>query len=85
MEEKRVTIKKCDDCGHTMINNCKLEGQHPHEIGVDGRTNMRVFVPTGEKMNNLFGMEVDKSIKYDVTARFCPNCGKIDLYAVLNK
>lgn len=80
MEEKKVVIKKCDDCGNLMINNCEVEGKHPYEVGVDSRTDLRVFIPTGEVLNFL-GRNVPKRVSYSMKARVCPVCGKIDLYA----
>ena len=83
MEEVRVTIKKCDDCGAVMINNCEIEGQHPFELGADGRTDLKVFVPTGETFSFL-GNDVPKRVSYEMKARVCPKCGKVDLYADIN-
>lgn len=80
MEEVRVTIKKCDDCGAVMINNCRIEGQLHHEIGANSRSTLRVQVPTGQKANVL-GFEVDATKSFVLKARMCPNCGKVDLYA----
>lgn len=80
MEEKRVTIKKCDDCGAVMINNCELEGQLHFEHGIDSKSTLKVKVPTGEK-SNFLGMNVDVTKSYRLKARMCPNCGKVDLYA----
>ena len=41
-------MKKCSDCNVEMIDNCVIEGQHPFEIGVDGRVDISLNVHTGE-------------------------------------
>ena len=33
-------MKKCIDCNTEMIDNCIIEGQHPFELGADGRTDI---------------------------------------------
>ena len=84
MEEVRVTIKKCDDCGSVMINNCVVEGQLHFEIGSDSRSTIQMYVPTGQVVNGLFGPMNGKKTYYP-KARFCPNCGKVELYVDLQK
>ena len=71
-------MKKCQDCNFYM-REVKIDGQHPFEIGVDGRTDLRVHIPTGEK-GSFLGMEIDKSVTEDVRARVCPKCGKLELF-----
>lgn len=72
-------VKKCSDCNIEMLDNCILEGQHPFEIGVDGRTDISLHIPTGEK-GSLFGIPFDKKAKAKIKARLCPNCGKVEFY-----
>ncbi len=72
-------MKKCSDCNVEMIDNCIIEGQHPFELGADGRTDISLHVPTGEKAS-ILGIKYDKVDKMKLKARFCPNCGKVELY-----
>ena len=76
-------MKKCSDCNVEMIDNCVIEGQHPFEIGVDGRVDVSLHVPTGEQ-GSILGIKYDKVDKMDVKARYCPQCGKVELYVDLN-
>ena len=46
-------MKKCNDCNIEMIDNCIVEGQHPFEVGMDGRTDISIHIPTNEKGNFL--------------------------------
>ena len=73
-------MKKCDDCGCEMIENCSLSGKHPYEVDVKQRVDISVNIPTGEKTNFL-GIPCEVSNRYGVKARVCPRCGKIELYA----
>ena len=54
-------MKKCLDCNFYM-REASIDGQHPFEIGVDGKTDIHVHIPTGEK-GSFLGMEIDKTIK----------------------
>ena len=71
-------MKKCLECNFYM-REIIIDGQHPFEIGVDGRTDLRVHIPTGEK-SSLLGLTIDKRITTDLKARICPKCGKIELF-----
>lgn len=71
-------MKKCTDCNIEMIENCIIEGQHPFEIGVDGRTDISIHIPTNEK-GSFLGIKYDKRKKIPLKARICPNCGKVEL------
>ncbi len=71
-------MKKCLDCDFYM-REAKIDGQHPFELGADGRSNIRVHIPTGEK-TTLLGLELDNTIKAEVKARVCPKCGKVELF-----
>ena len=71
-------MKKCLDCNFYM-REASIEGQHPFELGVDGRSNIRIKIPTGEK-GSFLGMEIDKTITEELKARVCPKCGKVELY-----
>ena len=77
-------MKKCSDCNVEMIEDCKIDGQHPFEVGVDGRTDLSIHVPTGEE-GKFLGIKYDKAKKYKLKARLCPKCGKIELYIKLNE
>lgn len=70
----------CEKCNIEMVPG-RMEGQHPFELGADGRSNIRVQIPTGEKAE-LLGMRLDKTKTYGVQAFICPNCRKIELYAI---
>lgn len=76
-------MKKCNECNVEMIDG-KLEGQHPFEIGVDGRTDMFVQIQTGEKKKFL-GFEYDGTVRKPIKTRICPNCGKVELYVEYNQ
>lgn len=76
-------MKICKDCNVEMIENGRLEGQHPFEIGVDGESEISVIIPTNEKAS-FFGFKYDKTIEKEVKARICPKCGKIELYIDVN-
>lgn len=71
-------MKKCLDCNFYM-REASIDGQHPFEIGVDGKTDIHVHIPTGEK-GSFLGMEIDKTITKELKARVCPKCGKVELY-----
>ncbi len=71
-------MKKCLECNFYM-REAKIDGQHPFEIGADGRTNLHVHIPTGET-GSFLGLEVDKQITQELKARVCPKCGKIELF-----
>lgn len=71
-------MKKCLDCNEYM-REARITGSHPHEKGLDGRTNLKVHIPTGEK-GEILGMSIDKSITAPLKARICPKCGKIQLF-----
>ena len=72
-------MKKCSDCNIKMIDNCIISGQHPFEVGVDGKTNISISIPTNEK-SEILGLTFDKVKKERLKARVCPNCGKVELY-----
>ena len=76
-------MKKCSECNIDMINNCVIQGQHPFELGVDGRTDISIHVPTNEK-GSFLGIKYDKTINLKLKARVCPKCGKVELYVDLN-
>ena len=73
-------MKNCTDCNCEMIENCRIEGQQPFKVGVDGKTNISIHIPTGTK-SNFLGIEYNETIKRPLKARICPKCGKIELYA----
>ena len=75
-------MKKCNDCNIEMIDNCIVEGQHPFEVGTNGRTDISIHIPTNEK-GNFLGVEYDKKISLPLKARVCPNCGKVESYVDL--
>lgn len=77
-------MKKCNDCNVEMIENAYIEGQHPFELGADGRTDISVHIPTGEKEKFLWFM-VDKENSFKLKARVCPKCGKVELFIHPNK
>ena len=77
-------MKKCSECNVEMIEDCIIEGQHPFELGVDGRTDITIHIPTGKK-GNILGIKFDKVEEKPLKARICPNCGKIELYADIDK
>lgn len=72
-------MKKCSDCNIEMIENCRIEGQHPFELGPDGKTRISIHIPTGEKRTFL-GFEYNKENKIEPSVRICPSCGKVELY-----
>lgn len=74
-------MKKCNECNYEMVENCKIEGQHPFEVGMDGSSNISIHVPTGEKRTSFLGTQYDVTKNFRLKARICPKCGKIELYA----
>ena len=44
-----------------MIDNCIIEGQHPFEVGIDGKTNISINIPTNEK-GDFLGIKYNKTI-----------------------
>ena len=73
-------MKKCSECNCEMVEDCIIRGQHPFEVGMDGRTDISIHVPTGKK-STFLGLELDKTNKFKIKARMCPKCGKVELYA----
>ena len=72
-------MKKCSECNVEMIEDWVIDGQHPFELGADGRTDISVHVPTNEE-GSFLGIKYDKTIELDLKARVCPKCGKVELY-----
>ena len=77
-------MTKCNNCNVEMIENAKLEGQHPFELGPDGRTDISIHIPTG-KQGSFLGIKYEKSTKLNLLVRVCPNCGKVELYVDIDK
>ena len=77
-------MKKCNECNIEMIENCIIEGQHPFEIGVDGRTDISVHIPTNEQ-GSFIGIKYEKKIELQLKARVCPTCGKVEPYVNVSK
>ena len=76
-------MKRCSECNTEMIEDCFLEGQHPFEIGVDGRTDISLNIPLKEEITVL-GMKKNKVKAITPKARICPTCGKIEFYVDWN-
>ena len=74
-------MKKCSDCNVEMIEDCKIDGQHPFEIGIDGKTNLSLHIPLNQQ-GSILG---NKMLPHPIKARLCPVCGKIELYTNINK
>ena len=72
-------MKKCNECNTVMIDNCIIEGQHPFEIGVYGRTDISIHIPTNEK-GDFLGIKYDKVKSVNPKLRVCPKCGKVEMY-----
>ena len=71
-------MKRCSDCNIEMIENITIDGQHPFELGANGRSDIRILVPGDGLLGKI----------YFPKARLCPKCGKLELYVpieVLNK
>jgi len=77
-------MKVCNECNVEMLDNGYLEGQHPFEVGVDGRSDISVHIPTNEEASFL-GIKYNKEIIQRPKVRVCPKCGKIELYIDINK
>ena len=77
-------MKKCSECNVNMMENLKIEGQHPFEVGPDGRTDLSIHIPTGEK-GSFLGIKFDKEKRVKPLARICPKCGKIELYVDIDE
>lgn len=77
-------MKLCNDCNMNMVENVKVEGQHPFELGVDGKSKIFLDIPTGEN-GKFLGLSLDKTIRTDLKARVCPKCGKVEMYVDIEK
>ena len=77
-------MKKCSECNIEMIDNCTIEGQHPFEVGIDGKTDITIHIPTNKKINFL-GLELDNKKEAELKARVCPQCGKVEFYIDQNE
>ena len=75
-------MKMCNDCNIDMIDGIELVGQHPFEIGVDGKSDIFLNISTGEK-SSFFGIESIVTVKIPLMARMCPSCGKTEMYVNL--
>lgn len=42
-------MKKCKECNVEMVEDAKITGQHPFEIGVDGLSNIFISFVNGKK------------------------------------
>ena len=69
-KEGNYTTISCDRCNVGMIEDLKIEGQHPFEIGIDGSSELLVYT----KGKSIF-MKSN-----EVKCRMCPKCGKVELY-----
>lgn len=76
-------MKICSDCNVEMLENGRIEGQHPFELGVDGQSDISVSIPTNEQ-GSFLGIKFNKEIKKQAKARVCPKCGKVELYIDIN-
>lgn len=81
-------MKKCSDCNIEMIENAKITGQHPFEIGVDGESNILISFVNGKKeVKGFLGKVKEKEnyCQYELKARVCQNCGKVEMYINLDE
>jgi len=77
-------MKKCSECNVEMLENGYISGQHPFEVGVDGRTDIKIHIPTSEE-ESFFGIKYNKEIVKEPKVRICPKCGKVELYVDINE
>lgn len=63
-------MKKCNDCNVEMLENIRIEGQHPFELGSSGSSDIEIIIHG----KNIFAKTLS------VKCRVCPNCGKVELY-----
>lgn len=63
-------MKICNECDVEMIENIEIRGQHPFELGIDGKSNIELVLP---------GKSIFSKIA-KVKSRVCPCCGKVELY-----
>lgn len=73
---------KCERCNVEMLENAEITGEHPFEIGVDGRSDIFVsFINGKREVKGLFGQvkTKDNYCKNKLKARICPKCGKVEL------
>ena len=71
---------KCEKCNVDMMEG-RITGQHPFELGADGRTDISIKISTGEQ-GNFLGVKYNKEKKFGLKAYICPNCKKIEFYIV---
>ena len=77
-------MKKCNYCNIDMIENIEVTGQHPFEVGTKGKSKIFINIPTGKK-SSVLGLTIDETIKTELMACVCPNCGKVEMYINTNK
>jgi len=76
-------MKECENCKVAMIDNAEIIGQHLAEAGRDAISNIYVSYVDGVKeVKGLFGKvkEEENHCFFNVKARVCPKCGKVELY-----
>lgn len=81
-------MKECENCKIAMIDNADIIGQHLAEAGRDSMSNIYVSYIDGVKEEKgLFGKvkEVKNHCFFDLKARVCPKCGKVELYVDFDK
>lgn len=80
MEEKTI---KCERCNEKMLSNAEIYGQLRYEIGDDSRSDLLVTYVDGKTTKTgVFGKtkDVDNLVEYELKARVCKKCGKVELY-----
>ena len=81
-----MNMIRCKDCNVEMIEGVIL-GQHPFELGVDGRTDLYIsFSEKSKEVKGLFGKvkKVKVCEEKELKVKICPKCGKVELYVDLN-
>ena len=68
-------MKECKDCNVEMIDAIRFEGEHPFQVGKDSQSKIKLHTKGKGIFNNVL----------DVKARYCPNCGKVELYIDTNR
>lgn len=76
-------MKKCNECNCDMIEDCFIKARPTYDVDVRKSIRISVYVPTGET-GSFLGIPYNDGNQYEIKARVCPKCGKIELFADFN-
>ncbi|MBQ9014041.1 MAG: hypothetical protein IJ094_10925 [Bacilli bacterium] len=78
-------MKECKDCNVEMIENTNLHTDYVG--GVSFEEQIYLTYTRLKSVKTIFGKEKEKKklVTERVKARYCPNCGKVELYIDTSK